>query len=346
MLKEFFRISFVIYLAGKEMELDENNTQDNEKSDEFNQEESKPISKPTLKKTLTMDSLKVPDQPEETQEAPKDHSLDSLSLHSKDLSIERKEKKRRERYRKYQNYVIIFSTLFVSTAMFVMIGYYTIFQYEVEPPVEFSNDPTTKSSYNYSAYGACQHWMIKGDGFCDDEANIELCDYDELDCCSLESDRSLCIECFCYVNISKIASDHVDAECLNVLVVDLVDEHLGSSNGYMIGDGECNIDLNQLEYYFDGGDCCGENVTRIELYGGMFLSRPCSDPECVCIPSYGYAYCVEDQLGDGICQDYNNVQLCNYDHGDCCKSIDEHFEDNDCCICDYCRVCEGLPCNL
>ena len=170
------------------MELDENNTQDNENRDDFNLEDQKPEVplKPTLKKTLTMDSLKVPDQPEGTQEARKDHSLDSLSLHSKELNIERKEKKIRERYRKYQNYVIIFSTLFVSTAMFVMIGYYTIFQYEVEPPVEFSNDPTTKSSYNYSAYGACQHWMIKGDGFCDDEANIELCDYDELDCCSLE----------------------------------------------------------------------------------------------------------------------------------------------------------------
>ena len=93
------------------MELDENNTQDNENRDDFNLEDqtSEVPLKPTLKKTLTMDSLKVPDQPEETQEAPKDHSLDSLSLHSKDLSIERKEKKRRERYRKYQNYVIIFS---------------------------------------------------------------------------------------------------------------------------------------------------------------------------------------------------------------------------------------------
>ena len=34
--------------------------------------------------------------------------------------------------------------------------------------------------------GTTHDILIKGDGFCDDEANIELCDYDELDCCSLE----------------------------------------------------------------------------------------------------------------------------------------------------------------
>ena len=39
-------------------------------------------------------------------------------------------------------------------------------------------------------------------------------------------------------------------------------------------------------------------------------------------------------MGDGICQDYNNGPLCDYDLGDCCLSLDKLIYDECCdCIC-------------
>ena len=269
--------------------------------------------KPILKKTLTMNSLKVPPNQSDEDEAPKlmDDVLDNTSKIPNDKKNE-----------VYKNYVLIFSCLFVSPAIFVMIGYYTIFKNEVEPQVDLAlQNPTTYSDqYNYSANGVCPHWMIKGDGFCDDEANIELCDYDELDCCSLELDRSLCFECFCYgTNMDDIPND----DCFDIII------------NPVIGDGHCNPDLNKLEFYFDAGDCCKENVTREVIFHGHFIPRPCSEPDCICLSSYGYAYCIEDQLGDGICQDYNNSPQCDYDHGDCCTPNDVYQKEalEKCCIC-------------
>ena len=53
-------------------------------------------------------------------------------------------------------------------------------------------------------------------------------------------------------------------------------------------------------------------------------------PENICIESN--TFCNETEIGDGICQDYNNAQLCDYDGGDCC--LDE--KGSECCICE-CR---------
>ena len=46
---------------------------------------------------------------------------------------------------------------------------------------------------------------MQGDEFCGDEANNELCKFDRGDCCDLDFDRSLCTECFCYINITEVA---------------------------------------------------------------------------------------------------------------------------------------------
>ena len=45
-------------------------------------------------------------------------------------------------------------------------------------------------------------------------------------------------------------------------------------------------ELNTLDYFFDGGDCC-LNETSSTCYKGVEL-------------------CVKSEIGDGICQDYNN----------------------------------------
>ena len=42
--------------------------------------------------------------------------------------------------------------------------------------------------------------------------------------------------------------------------------------------------------------------------------------------------CNENELGDGICQDYNNGPLCDYDLGDCCLRFLPN-ENDECCFC-------------
>ena len=44
---------------------------------------------------------------------------------------------------------------------------------------------------------SCKLWHITNDGFCDDEANIEICHFDQGDCCDQYNDQSLCTECLC-----------------------------------------------------------------------------------------------------------------------------------------------------
>ncbi len=76
-----------------------------------------------------------------------------------------------------------------------------------------------------------------------------------------------------------------------------------------------HLELNTLECFYDGGDCCLDGT------------------ESTCIK--GIEFCIESEIGDGNCQDYNRgknlkkinnvcqffVNLgpkCNYDGKDCC----------------------------
>ena len=40
------------------------------------------------------------------------------------------------------------------------------------------------------------HWI--GDGYCDDETNIEGCNFDGGDCCGVNKNTQYCTECLCY----------------------------------------------------------------------------------------------------------------------------------------------------
>ena len=89
------------------------------------------------------------------------------------------------------------------------------------------------------------------------------------------------------------------------------------------GDKLCDDVNNKEECEFDGGDCCRMCVD--DTY--------CS--ECTCV-EYGYRPPVCHWLeparcnpaffkmwwavGDGICDDSNNVEVCSFDGGDCCLS--------------------------
>ena len=52
-------------------------------------------------------------------------------------------------------------------------------------------------------------------------------------------------------------------------------------------------------------------------------------PETTCVKSN--IYCIPNEVGDGICQDYNNGPYCDYDLGDCCLGN----KTESCCYC-YC----------
>ena len=78
---------------------------------------------------------------------------------------------------------------------------------------------------------------------------------------------------------------------------------------FLTSDGLCHDESNIQACAWDGGDCC----------------RPQSSMNychfCECFEkqiSYGTAHCVTQLLGDGICDDYQNVPKCAFDNGDCC----------------------------
>ena len=194
----------------------------------------------------------------------------------------------------------------------------------------------------------CQE--LKGDGFCDDEINNEFCNYDGGDCCDQNLDRSMCTDCFCHIEYFQTT------EYLNCPQVN--HNANGEYSFAYHGDGHCDEEFNNYEKFFDAGDCClpnptiffeGEVKDPINQYVIPKFAdppRPCNENECVCIPNN--LVCNTTQLGDGICQDFNNGPLCDHDLGDCCLKFWNFYPDEskgNCCNC-FCHLGEaaaGVP---
>ena len=164
---------------------------------------------------------------------------------------------------------------------------------------------------NMKSNDSCPFLHIVGDNYCDDEANILECGYDWNDCCKVDRDISLCTDCFCYIpEYNKIMLEeqfNTLKECTNELIPTAWTTYFG--------DGLCDLGFNNKEHFFDIGDCCQEDPTCMS---STFVSTARDEfcPENVCIESN--IFCVEEELGDGICQGYNNGPLCDHDLGDCC----------------------------
>ena len=154
---------------------------------------------------------------------------------------------------------------------------------------------------------------LLGDGYCDDQANTEQCFYDFGDCCDYtdyQTSRSLCTECFCYADNLQIPSL---ASKLSQLVSQCEDIIIEVSQWVGLGDGQCDSGMNNIDFFFDAGDCC-------------YDSNEDSANQCY----QSNAFCNQNTLGDGLCQDYNNGPFCDYDLGDCCVTKKNTSE---CCIC-------------
>ena len=91
--------------------------------------------------------------------------------------------------------VLFFSLLSVLSATFVMV-YYTI-----DRAMAMENEVLIPSENKTEA--GCPFWHLANDGYCDDEANIEECNYDFGDCCDYENDFSACQDCICITTNSN-----------------------------------------------------------------------------------------------------------------------------------------------
>ena len=210
----------------------------------------------------------------------------------------------------------MYSLLSIFCAFVVMIIWYTSWLEKQSITIEIGNYQTDiKASSNNSG---CPFWAITGDGFCDDEANIPECGYDFKDCCQMENDRTICKDCFCFVPEDSKAS--------------IKEKHLERCPLYHqhhLGDGSCDLNQNNEDHFFDFGDCCLEDIScRVKFFNDSdYVDKYC--PSNPCIKSN--IFCVEEELGNGICEDYNNGPYCDYDLGDCCGPTTA--EKDDCCIC-------------
>ena len=198
-----------------------------------------------------------------------------------------------------------------------------------------------------STSNACPFWDLTGDGYCDDEANIPECGYDFDDCCQLDNDRSFCSNCTCHLSEDEVqlfqdqsksqsCSDglHLNQQPNYELFIPELSLSNGGPGSQHLGNGICDLNFNKDKYFFDIGDCCLDEEMKCR-FGADYVDCP-QDP---CIRSNNF--CIAEELGDGLCQDYNNGPYCDYDLGDCCKSNDHHLDTSDskkdCCAC-FCKT--------
>ena len=105
-----------------------------------------------------------------------------------------------------------------------------------------SNDVTnqcTNCTCHFLETCAAGYHPSVGDGFCNDITNNEECNFDGGDCCLSDVATDYCIDCTCHL-IETCAAGFFPPS---------------------VGNGFCDDDTNILECNFDGGDCCGPDIS-------------------------------------------------------------------------------------
>ncbi|CAM9608575.1 unnamed protein product, partial [Ectocarpus fasciculatus] len=165
----------------------------------------------------------------------------------------------------------------------------------------------------------CGYVRYVGDGWCDDYNNNELCGYDGGDCC----------ECTC--EVSNLSSTHA----LNADDVwdDDWDRRFGGC-----GDGFACIDPNAAcvdddDITVDLDESC--NASTPNKTCGRWNGYACIDPAAPCVDDDSFTEDMIDNcgyplgIGDGLCDEDNNIEQCAYDGGDCCSCTCENEFDDD-----------------
>ncbi|CAM9523721.1 unnamed protein product [Scytosiphon promiscuus] len=180
-----------------------------------------------------------------------------------------------------------------------------------------------------------------GNGYCDQDNNIEECGYDGGDCC----------ECTCVPYVySDDYSDYTYSSCSNNFACidpeapcvdddDITIDVPDSCDSVSMGNAYCDEYNNNAECGYDGGDCCECTCedrpphTMCGQWGGF----ACIDPDAACVNDDDITIgmvdiCSTSQIGNGWCDQENNTPECNYDGGDCCEctcEVDETLGDDD-----------------
>ena len=221
----------------------------------------------------------------------------------------RKRRKRRKIWKVIQN---------VGFGFLCIICAFTVwFKYQSDNKIQVAIANTTQNSNT-----SCPFWDITGDGYCDDKANIVECGYDFRDCCEYGNDRTLCTNCTCHLTEDKV-SEIKNYACNSSVFFDELTSEKGGPGNHHLGNGFCDLMFNQDKYFFDIGDCCLHDEVSCRGIDGQ--TDKC--PENTCILSNNF--CIQEELGDGICQDHNNGPYCDYDLGDCCDGTSA----SECCAC-------------
>ena len=154
-----------------------------------------------------------------------------------------------------------------------------------------------------------------GDEFCDDKNNNEECAYDGGDCCPCT--RMMMRTDDYYAERWDMFCRDPTSDCLDPRV----EMYPNCTHGVIpdIGDGWCDVENNNEECHFDGGDCC--DCARASNKSSFSL---CADPDVACYnPTAAtvQSTCINgiiESIGDGECNSDNNNEACLYDGGDCC----------------------------
>ena len=99
----------------------------------------------------------------------------------------------------YQNELFKFCLVCLLTAIFVFILYHFHLRPESKIVDLISQKNGTRSEDKMSTIDSCAAAQFLGDGYCDDDFNIEECNFDFGDCCNPQADRSICSDCICYL---------------------------------------------------------------------------------------------------------------------------------------------------
>ena len=82
----------------------------------------------------------------------------------------------------------------------------------------------------------------------------------------------------------------------------------------IVGDGQCDHDVNSVEFDFDGGDCCVLTCTS-DIFNCQDGSFNCKDPVAL-----QQEVCPVKNQKNGKCNTgIHNTLQCGYDSGDCCR---------------------------
>jgi hypothetical protein len=98
---------------------------------------------------------------------------------------------------------------------------------------------------------------LVGNGFCNDEINIEVCNFDGGDCCGTCVNSKYCSECEC------------------------IGENSGTIMNAFLDNGFCQDELNHGDCMFDDFDCCGYDLQNDGDYNDYWDVTPGDTTYCI-----------------------------------------------------------------